>query len=123
MTATTKTPVVNYTDAQVERLKEVYTATPTKGTVEALASEFGKTTRSIVAKLSRLEIYQKPVALAKDGKPVQKKNDLADAIGKVLKMTEAEISGLAASPKTALQKIFDALANSVPMTPENSPAE
>jgi hypothetical protein len=123
MTATTKTPVVNYTDAQVERMKEVYNATPTPGAVETLAKEFGKTTRSIVAKLSRMEIYKKPVALAKDGKPVQKKNDLADAIGKVLKMTEAEISGLAASPKTALQKIFDALANSVPMTPENSPAE
>lgn len=123
MTSTTKTPVVNYTDAQVERLTKVYTAKPTKSTVEALATEFGKTTRSIVAKLARLDIYVKPVALAKDGKPVVKKNDLADAIGKVLQLTEAETTGLASSPKTALQKIFSALANSVPMTPENSNAE
>ena len=123
MTATTKTPVVNYTDAQVERMKAVYTPSPVPASVEALAKEFGKTTRSIVAKLSRMEIYKKPVTLAKDGKPVQKKNDLADAIGAVLKFTEAETTGLASAPKTALQKIFSALANSVPMTPENSPAE
>ena len=116
MTANTKTPVVNYTDAQVERLQEVYTANPNKSTVEALAKEFGKTTRSIVAKLSRLGIYVKPAAVAKDGNPVQKKNDLADAIGAVLKFTEAEMTGLASAPKTALQKIFTALANSVPMT-------
>lgn len=124
MTATVKTEkAVNYTPAQEARMTEAYTAAPTRETVDALAKEFGKTARSIVAKLSRLEIYKKPVALAKDGKPVQKKNDLADAIGAVLKMTEAETTGLASAPKTALQKIFSALANSVPMTPENSPAE
>ena len=122
-TATKTTKPENYTADQVARMTAVYTANPTKDTVEALAKEMAKTTRSIVAKLARLEIYKKPVALAKDGKPVQKKNELADAIGAVLKFTEAETTGLASAPKTALQKIFSALANSVPMTPENSPAE
>ena len=119
MANTTATKNVNYTPEQTAKMVADYVASPTKATVEAIATALGKSTRSIVAKLSREKVYVKPVAVAKDGNPVVRKNELADAIGAVLKMSESEISGLAGSPKTALQKIFTALANSVPMTPEN----
>ena len=107
--ATIKT--VNYTAENESFLSANY---PTMG-IETLAEKLGKSTKSIIAKLVRMGLYQKPERLAKNGEKVVRKNELADAIGAVLKMTESEISGLAGSPKTALQKIFTALANSKPI--------
>ena len=121
MTTATKAPkAVNYTVEQTEQMVTDYTAGVT---VAAIAEKMGRTTRSVVAKLAREKVYIKPEYVAKDGKPVQKKDETADAIGAVLKMTEAEIESLTKANKTALVKIFEALANSVPMTPENSPVE
>lgn len=111
MATTSKTTTVNYTPENEAFLAANY---PTMG-VEALAEKLGKTGRSVIAKLSRMGLYVKPERLSKTGEKVVRKNDLADAIGAVLKMTEPEITGLAGAPKTALQKIFTALANSKPI--------
>jgi hypothetical protein len=126
MTTSTKTvKAVNYTVEQTATVTREYIA----GTsVEKIAEMLGKSTRSIVAKLSR-ELkgteneYKAKTYATKTGEKVAKKDETADAIGAVLKMTEAEIDSLTKANKTALVKIFAALANSVPMTPENSPAE
>lgn len=115
MAATTTPKAENYTAAQVAEMLADYAALPTKATVEALAAKFGKTTRSIIAKLSREGVYQKAVRVSKTGEPVQKKDGIADAIGAVLGMTEAEIESLTKANKTALDKIFKALANSKPI--------
>ena len=50
---------VAYTQEQVARLTEAYVAEPTKATIEALAVEFGKTAKSVVAKAAQLGIYRK----------------------------------------------------------------
>ena len=105
------TKTVNYTPENESFLASNYPAMST----EMLAEKLGKSVRSVVAKLSRMDIYVKPTKVAKDGNPVVRKNELADAIGAVLQLSESEISGLAGSPKTALQKIFSALANSKPL--------
>ena len=39
----------NYTDEMVATMVDQYSAEPTKATVEALASTFGKSPRSIIA--------------------------------------------------------------------------
>ena len=44
---------VNYTDEQVEKMKEWYTAEPTRETVEKLSMELNKSIKSIIGKLSR----------------------------------------------------------------------
>ena len=107
--------VVNYTDAQAAELKAAYVANPTKETVATFAGKFGKTTRSIVAKLAKMEVYQKAEYVSKTGEKPVKKDAHADAIGAVLKMTEPEIESLTKANKTALVKIFQALANSKPL--------
>lgn len=112
MTATTTTKAVNYTAEQTEKMVADYSAGVT---VEVIALELGKTVRSIVAKLSREKVYKAKEYKTKTGEKVQKKDETADAIGAVLKMTEAEIESLTKANKTALVKIFAALANSVPM--------
>jgi hypothetical protein len=105
---------VNYSEAQTAEMVKAYSEKPEKETVEFFAKKFGKTVKSVVAKLSREGVYKKAEYVTKKGeKPVQK-DSVADAIGAVLKMTEAEVSSLTKANKSALEKIFKALANSVP---------
>jgi hypothetical protein len=84
-------------------------------TVEAIAESMGKTVRSVVAKLSREKVYVAKTYVSKTGEAVVKKDAHADAIGAILKLTEAETESLVKANKTALAKIFEALANSKPI--------
>ena len=113
MTAKTKT--VNYTPEMTVAMVDAYKAAPTAATVEALAEQFGKTVRSVVAKLSREKVYVAKTYVTKTGEKVAKKDETADAIGAVLKLTEAETESLTKANKTALVKIFAALAASKPI--------
>lgn len=116
MTATAKTTKVeNYTADQTAKMVAAYVAAPTAETVAELAKEFGKTVRSVIAKLSREKVYVAKVYKTKTGETVQKKDETADAIGAVLKLTEPEIESLTKANKTALVKIFKALAMSKPI--------
>lgn len=110
MEKTSKT--VNYTAEQTAKIVADYTAGVT---VETIAAELGKTVRSVVAKLSREKVYKAKEYKTKTGAVVVKKDAHADAIGAILKLTEAEIESLTKANKTALEKIFGALANSKPI--------
>lgn len=103
---------VNYTAEQTAQIVADYQAGVT---TEAIAEKLGKTVRSVVAKLSREGVYKAKTYVSKTGAPVVKKDAHADAIGAILKMTEAEIESLTKANKTALEKIFGALANSKPI--------
>ena len=105
--------VVNYTADQTVSMVADYAAGIT---VATLAEKMGKTTRSIIAKLSREGVYKKKEYVTKTGEKAVKKDAHADAIGAILLMTEAEMESLTKCNKTALVKIFEALANSVPAT-------
>ena len=83
--------------------------------VEKIAEGLNKTVRSVVAKLSREGVYQKKEYASKTGEPVVKKDETADAIGAVLGLSEGEIDSLTKANKSALRKIFAALANSKPI--------
>ncbi len=126
MATATKTPVVNYTPEQTAALKAAYVADPTRATVDAFAAQFGKTVKSIVAKLSKEGVYKKAEYVSKTGEKPVKKDDTADAIGKVIGLSENDTSSLAKANKTALVKVFACIANSVPReveTPEDEAAK
>ncbi len=53
------TKSVAYTPEMIAVLTEQYVATPTAETVAALAEQFGKSTKSVVAKLAQLCVYRK----------------------------------------------------------------
>ena len=107
---TTKT--VNYTPEQTVSMVSDYLAGVT---AEQIALSMGKSVRSVVAKLSREKVYIAKTYTTKTGETVAKKDAVADAIGAVLKLTEAETESLTKANKTALAKIFAALANSQPV--------
>lgn len=111
--ATVKTPKnVNYTPEQTELIKKGYAEGVT---IEKLAETVGKTTRSVIAKLSKENVYKAKEYVSKTGEKPVKKDATADAIGLVLKLSEGEIESLTKANKTALVKIFAALANSKPI--------
>lgn len=103
---------VNYTAEQTQKMVADYLAGVT---AETIAESLGKTVRSVVAKLSREGVYKAKTYTTKTGQPVVKKDAHADAIGAILKLTEAETESLTKANKTALEKIFGALANSKPI--------
>lgn len=103
---------LSYTAEQTAKVVSLYAEGVT---VEAIAEQFGKTTRSVIAKLSREGVYKKKEYVTKTGEKAEKKDQTADAIGAVLGLNEAEIESLTKANKTALRKIFAALANSKPL--------
>ena len=64
----------NYTTEQVSYMIDKYDEAPTRETVEMLANELGKSTKSIIGKLSREGVYQKAIYVSKTGEiPITKK--------------------------------------------------
>lgn len=119
MTATTKTAKVeNYTAEQTAAMVAAYVAVPTAETVKAFAEKFGKTAASVRMKLVREGVYKKAEYETKAGEKPTPKADLADAIGKVLKLKEPDVTSLEKASKAALKAIWSALANSKPIDAE-----
>ena len=103
----------NYTEEQAALVLSMYAEGET---VEAIAEAVGKTTRSIIAKLSRSGVYKAKTYVNKQGEKPVKKDTHADAIGAILKMNENDIDSLTKCNKRALEMIFNALANSKPIS-------
>tara|TARA_R110002153_G_scaffold61232_5_gene165339 strand:+ start:283 stop:663 length:381 start_codon:yes stop_codon:yes gene_type:complete len=67
----------NYPTDVVEEMVATYNDEPTRATVELLAKEFGKTTRSIIAKLSREGVYVAQAKATAAGAVVRKEDIVA----------------------------------------------
>lgn len=100
----------NYTPEQTAQIVSDYKAgIPVAEIAEAL----GKTTRSIIAKLSREGVYKRKEYTSKTGDAPVKKDTLADKIGALCDLTEAEMESVAKANKTALAKILNKLSLTV----------
>ena len=106
MTAQTTAKAVNYTAEQTAALVAAYVADPTSATVEKMAIQFGKTVKSVVAKLSREKVYIAKTYVSKTGEAPVKKDSLADKLAEIVGLTEAEADSLTKANKTALAKII-----------------
>ena len=97
---------VNYTKEQVEYMIDKYNESPTRETVQTLSEELGKSTKSIIGKLSREGVYQKAVYVSKTGELLVTKKEL------VLKLADAvdgdleELEGLEKAPKKELKYLL-----------------
>lgn len=85
MTTMTAKVSTNYTQEMIDNIVSTYEANPVRATVDALAAEFDKTPRSVIAKLSALGVYVKPTPVTKTGAPVVRKSEIIaqiqDALG------------------------------------------
>ena len=91
---------VNYTPEQTAQLVANYKA---GASVEALAQMFGKTTRSVVAKLSREGVYQ---AKTKNTVTRVKKSELVDRIANLCSATPEAFDSLEKANHEVLEAIL-----------------
>lgn len=96
----------NYTDEMVVKMTEAYVANPSRETVEVLANEFGKSVRSIIAKLSREGVYVAQPKVTKTGEPVVRK---AELVAQLEAHFEIAMPTLVKASKADLQKLVDTL--------------
>lgn len=100
----TATKTVNYTPEQVQELVTEYQAGTT---VEALAERFGKTTRSIVAKLSREGVYESKAKVAQAKR--MPKDLLVAGIAERCGVSEEVVDSLEKATAVALTAVLEAL--------------
>lgn len=101
-TIATAKPSSAYPQEVIEAMVTEYQANPVRATVDMLAERFNKPTRSVIAKLSALGVYQKVERVTKRGEPVVKKEvfvaQVQEALGIELasfdKMTKADLQAL-----------------------------
>ena len=100
---------VNYTDAQAAQMVERYEAAQTDeqraAIVEELAHEFGKTVRSVRAKLVREGVYVKKTYKTKTGDKAETKENIVDDIARALGVASDQLGGLEKATKKALNLI------------------
>ena len=98
------TTVKNYTKEQEAKMMADYSLEPTRSTVSELATELGKTERSIIAKLSSLGVYKKIERKTKSGVPVTTKAELVEIINTQFGF---KMPSLVKATKTDLQNLVD----------------
>ena len=96
--------IANYTPEATEALKAGYAEGKT---VEVLASELGKTVRSVIAKLSKEGVY-KPKAKA-EGKREMLKAEMVAEISKEIGVSEEVLESLEKATGPALMHVLKAL--------------
>lgn len=94
---------INYTPEQTVSMVADYQSGVA---VEAIAAALGKTTRSVIAKLSREGVYKAKEYVTKKGEAPIKKDALASELMLLVGLTEAEADSLGKANKTALNKIL-----------------
>ena len=111
-----KGKVANYSpETTVDLLAAWDKSEKTKADVESLAILFGKSARSIVAKLSREKVYVKATYVTKAGeKPVSKEAHVVTIAG-IIGIGSDKLDSLEKANKTVLQVIETALVDSNPI--------
>jgi hypothetical protein len=96
---------MNYTEEVTEYMVEQYLAAPNMETVQYLAEELGKTTKSIIGKLSREGVYKRAVYKSKSGEAPITKVELVSNIAENLGIEVESLVGLDKAPKATLKTL------------------
>ena len=100
----------NYTEEQVTVMVAWYIAEPTRETVETIAKEMDKSTKSVIGKLSREGVYQKAEYLSKTGQRPVTKKQMVTLIAQELVGDSDKLMGLEKAPKADLKYLLDLVA-------------
>lgn len=93
---------MNYTEEMTEELIRLYTAEPTRATVDKLAIKFEKTVKSIIGKLSREGVYRREIYMTKTGSQPTTKAEMVEEISDLLNTSSENLIGLDKTPKGSL---------------------
>tara|TARA_R100000234_G_C4993691_1_gene176783 strand:+ start:129 stop:455 length:327 start_codon:yes stop_codon:yes gene_type:complete len=104
---------VNYTQEQVEMMKQSYIDNPSRETVEKLSETLDKSIKSIIGKLSREGVYKKTVYKTKTGESPITKKEIVEQIAELLLIDYGLVAGLEKSPKADLKILRSAIDDSL----------
>jgi len=96
---------MNYSDEQTKYLVEYYQMHPTMQTVLTLSENLGKSTKSIIGKLSREGVYERSVYKSKSGDIPVTKVELVSNIADNLGLEIEHLVGLEKAPKATLKAL------------------
>ena len=96
---------MNYTDEQTRYIVEYYQMHPTMQTVETLAENLGKSTKSIIGKLSREGVYERAIYKNKSGDLPITKAEIVSNIAENLGLEIENLPGLEKAPKATLKAL------------------
>ena len=96
---------MNYTELDTAFMVEKYSAEPSMETVQYLAEKLGKTTKSIIGKLSREGVYKRAVYKSKSGESPITKLELVSNISENLGIEVESLAGLDKAPKATLKAL------------------
>ena len=100
---------VNYTQEQVEMMKQSYIDNPSRETVEKLSETLDKSIKSIIGKLSREGVYKKTVYKTKTGENPITKKEIVQQVAELLLIDYGLVAGLEKSPKADLKILRSAV--------------
>ena len=100
---------MSYTKEMTEKMVEMYTANPTRETVDTLAETYEKSVKSVIGKLSREGVYRREVYTTKTGEKPVTKVELTEEIAVLLELETWQVAGLEKAPKMALKAIVAGL--------------
>ena len=100
----------NYTEEQTQMMVGAYLDQPTRETVDNLAETLGRSTKSIIGKLSREGVYRREVYVSKTGESPITKVEIVNNIAEGLGIESRSLAGLEKSPKTSLKNLEKAVA-------------
>ena len=95
----------NYPQDVIDTMVSEYTANPTRATVAALAEQFNKTERSVIAKLSALGVYKAQPKPTKRPPQVRK----ADLVAQIEAQLNVEFVSLNKAGFGDLEKLLAAI--------------
>jgi hypothetical protein len=102
--------VSNYTEEQTTMLVDAYLEKPTRETVDELAENLGRSTKSIIGKLSREGVYRREIYVSKTGESPVTKVEIVNNIAESLGLESSSLAGLEKSPKASLRSLEKAVA-------------
>ena len=99
---------MNYSEIDTAFMVEKYLSEPNMETVQYLAEKLGKTTKSIIGKLSREGVYKRAVYKSKSGELPVTKVELVNNIAENMGVEVENLVGLEKSPKATLKTLEQA---------------
>lgn len=96
---------MNYTERETEYIVTGYKQNPSMTTVQSLAEELGKSTKSIIGKLSREGVYERAIYKNKSGDLPITKVEIVSSIADNLGVEIESLAGLEKAPKATLRTL------------------
>ena len=96
---------MNYTERETDYIVAGYKQNPSMTTVQSLAEELGKSTKSIIGKLSREGVYERAIYKNKSGDLPITKVEIVSSIADNLGVEIESLAGLEKAPKATLRTL------------------